>query len=225
MMTFVLGAMLWSPRAGASVGPAVVEQAVRERAAMDLGVAVADVETPFLGMGRALDCPEDARVEVTPASGEEWRGVSDVSLVGVTAEGVTCDRLRIRPRVEVWLRVPVASESVAAGALVRAQPGRVLRSALSGAPVSMDARGLEAKVPLAAGEPITVLSVRTAPDARSGDDVTVLVESGALRIQAPGRLMEDATLGEPVRVSNLATGAVMTGALVSPGIVRAGGTR
>ena len=70
-----------------------------------------------------------------------------------------------------------------------------------------------------------MLSVRTAPDARSGDDVTVLVESGALRIQAPGRLMEDATLGEPVRVSNLATGAVMTGALVSPGIVRAGGTR
>ena len=55
MMTFALGAMLWSPRAGASVGPAVVERAVRERAAMDLGVAVADVETPFLGMGRALD--------------------------------------------------------------------------------------------------------------------------------------------------------------------------
>jgi len=203
----------------------VVEQAVRGRAAADLGVSVSDVEIPFLGMGRPLACPDSARIEVVPAPGEAWRGVSDVTVVGVSDRGVTCDRLRMRPRVEVWTRVPVAAAAVAAGDSVILREGRVLRSSLGAAVVSFGSEGLEARVPLAEGEPVTVLAVRPAPDARSGDDVTLLVESGALRIRAPGRLMEDATVGDPVRVSNLATGAVMTGALVSPGLVRAGGSR
>jgi flagellar basal body P-ring formation protein FlgA len=192
-------------------------------------VPVADVEVPFLGMGRALSCPDGARIEVTPTKGEAWRGVSDLTVTGIGADGVSCDRLRIRPRVEIWMDVPVAAAAVAAGQAVPVRAGRVLRSRLRGAPVSMSAvsagaGNLEAKVPLAEGEPVTVLVVRTAPDARSGDDVTVLVQAGALRIKAPGRLMEDAALGQPVRVANLATGAVMTGALVAPGLVRAGGT-
>jgi flagella basal body P-ring formation protein FlgA len=210
--------------ARASVGPGSVEQAVRARAAADLQVDVSDVEVPFLGMGRALSCPEGSRVEVTPSKGESWRGVSDLTVTGIAPGGLTCDRLRIRPRVEVWTRVPVAARAVAAGEPVSLAEGRVLRSSLGGAPVSFGETDLEAKVPLAEGEPVTVLAVRAAPDARSGDDVTVLVQAGALKVKAPGRLMEDARVGDPVRVSNLATGAVMTGALVAPGIVRAGGT-
>ena len=206
------------------MAPVVVERAVRARAAADLRVPVQDVEVPFLGMGRGLDCPEDARVEVTPSQGESWRGVSDLTVTGISPDGVSCDRLRIRPRVEVWVPVPVAAAAVSAGQPVPVRPGRVLRSRLQGAVVSADASGLEAKVPIAEGEPVTLLSVRPTPAARSGDDVTVLVQAGALRIQAPGRLMEDAAVGQPVRVSNLATGAVMTGALVAPGLVRAGGT-
>ncbi|MEC7946589.1 MAG: flagellar basal body P-ring formation chaperone FlgA [Myxococcota bacterium] len=199
---------------------------MRARAAADLGVAVSAVEVPFLGMGRALACPEDARVEVVPARGEAWKGLSDVTVTGIRPDGVSCDRLRIRPRVEVWMDVPVAAVAVSAGETVGITQRRMLRSQLQGTPVTPAADGdLEARVPLAAGEPVTLRSVRTTPDARSGDDVTVLVEAGALRIQAPGRLMEDAEVGQAVRVSNLATGAVMTGALVAPGLVRAGGSR
>lgn len=197
---------------------------MRARAAADLQLPVADVEVPFLGMGRALACAEGARVEVTPAQGESWRGVADLTVTGIGRDGISCDRLRIRPRVEIWMDVPVAAAAVAAGQPVPLRAGRVLRSRLQGAAVSMGAADLEAKVPLAEGEPVTVLAVRTAPDARSGADVTVLVQAGALKIKAPGRLMEDAALGQPVRVANLATGAVMTGTLVNPGLVRAGGT-
>lgn len=205
------------------MAPVVVEQAIRARAAADLQLPVADVEVQFLGMGRALACPEDARVEVTPAKGESWLGVSDLTITGVGTDGVSCDRLRIRPRVEVWMDVAVAAAAVSAGQSVPLRAGRVLRSRLQGTAVAVDAPGLEARVPIAEGEPVTLFSVRTAPDARSGDDVTVLVQAGALQIKAPGRLMEDAEMGQPVRVANLATGAVMTGALVAPGLVRAGG--
>lgn len=222
MTLLVAGSVMGSARA--AVGPQAVEQAVRARAASDLGVPVSDVEVPVLGLGRALSCPAGARVEVTPAKAESWRGLSDLTVMGVTPEGLTCDRMRIRPRVEVWTTVPVAAVAVSAGQPVRLAEGRVLRSSLGAAPVSFGATSLEAKVPLAEGEPVTVLAVRTAPDARSGDDVTVLVQAGALKIKAPGRLMQDAAVGDPVRVSNLATGAVMTGALVAPGLVRAGGT-
>jgi flagella basal body P-ring formation protein FlgA len=209
----------------ASVGPAVVEQAVRARAAADLGVPVSDVEIAFLGLGRALDCPETATVRVVSVQGESWRGVADVTVAGVDGRGVTCDRLRLRPRVEAWIATPVAAVPIAVGEPLQLIEGRVRVADLRTAPVAMGVGRWQARVPLAAGEPVTLAKVEPQVDARTGDNVTVVVSIGSLIVKAEGRLLEDATVGAQVRVTNLATGAMLTGALIEPGLVRAGGTR
>jgi flagella basal body P-ring formation protein FlgA len=61
------------------------------------------------------------------------------------------------------------------------------------------------------------------PAVRAGDSVVVEAGSGALQIRAQGRAMQSAGLGEPLRVMNLATGTVVVGQVVEPGLVRVGG--
>ncbi len=204
-----------------AVGPDVVSQAVQARAAADLGISSADVEVGFLGMGRALDCPEDATVHIEPAPGERWRGVADVTVAGAAADGATCDRLRIRPRVEAWIPAPVAAEPAAPGERVVVRLGRARVGDIVGAPVSLD-DAVEARVTLQVGDPVTHDKVRPAPASRSGDAVVVVVAAGPLQVKAPAKLLDDAAVGGMVRVSNLATGAVMKGTLVAPGVVHAG---
>lgn len=77
----------------------------------------------------------------------------------------------------------------------------VARGALSPA----QAAGREAVRPLRAGNPVRAADVVAPRIIRRGQAVTILFTSGALSINAQGRALTDAAVGEAVRVVNLSS--------------------
>ena len=204
-----------------SLPPERVAEAVRLHVSDRLGVALSDVEVAHLGLGRALTCPADASIDIETSATESFAGRSDVRIVARAGGGV-CDRLHLRPRVEIWTQVPVAATPVAAGDRVELAQGRVRRQTVQGVSVGVGGGDWLARAPLAPGDPVTLTNARRAPDEHSGHPVKLTAQRGAVQLEARGRLMSDANIGDTVQVVNTATGVVVRGTLIEPGVVRAG---
>jgi Chaperone for flagella basal body P-ring formation len=56
---------------------------------------------------------------------------------------------------------------------------------------------------------------------RAGSRVTMILQSGAARITAPGVCLDDGNLGSRVRVTNVATRQILTAEIVDRGLVQA----
>jgi len=69
---------------------------------------------------------------------------------------------------------------------------------------------------LRAGDPLVPTSLRPAPDASEGSEVTVVVARGSVALTVPGTLLRDARLGEPARVRNDVNHVALTGVLTAP---------
>lgn len=129
-------------------------------------------------------------------------------------------RFTVRPSLSTWVETVVAEQPAAVGQTVAITTGRALLQDVRGTPRT-DGTWI-ARVPLSAGDPITD-AVTIAPlDGTAGDAVRLAVRAGALSIHAPGRLLADARIGEPVRVVNEATHSTLRGVLVEPGVVEVG---
>lgn len=195
--------------------PALV---LREVVAARLSVPVTDVEVGGLGV-EGLEADLDWRVDL-PALGPWW---GSVPVVLRSADGTR--RYAIRPEITVWQELPVAARSTRAGDPVEPASARVSRASLRGeTPVDPGARW-EARVDLAAGQPLTTSRVRPLPDAQAGSLVEIVAGSPGLRVMANGRLGADAFVGQPVTVSNLDTHALLVGVFMSDGSVWVGGAR
>ncbi|MBF7012894.1 flagellar basal body P-ring formation chaperone FlgA, partial [Novosphingobium sp. HR1a] len=83
-----------------------------------------------------------------------------------------------------------------------------------------DAAGQEATRRIMAGSAVRVADVAAPRLVRRGENVTIALVSGALRITSPGRALADAARGEPVRVLNLATNRTLEGTAAATGEVR-----
>lgn len=185
--------------------------AVRAAVAARAQVPVADVEVGPLGLLPAV-AALDTDWEVRFPGDAAFRGSTAVQLTGGGRS------YALRPHVITWREVPVAAESVRAGDAVVLTVARVASDRLkSETPVAAGA--WQARVALAAGEPVTTARVRPLPDLRNGAEVKVLAGSGGLQVRAPGKLMEDAFVGAPVAVLNLATKAVQRGTYRGDGTV------
>ncbi len=212
------------PLATAGLSPATVRGAVQDEIAHSLSVPRADVEVAHLGLAFDLACPEDATVRVVVPHREPFPERVDLTVVG-EHQGRECARARLQARVKVWQAVSVAARPTAAGALIEVAQGRVLRSEVNGVPVDPNAGPFVARSALAPGEPLTLDRVRTPPDERSGGLVTLVAGRGAVSLEAKGRLLRDARVGDTVEVINSATGVLVRGVLVEPGRVQAGRTQ
>ncbi len=223
---FALLLVGFAPAGAAAEGGAeeAVIEAVRRHVAERVGVRTEDVDVGWLGLGAAWRCPPGAAVHVESSPREDFRGHADLRLTGV-AGGEVCTDVRVRPRVTVWVEAPVAARPAEPGETVSLATGRVPLALLAGAPVEEGSGPWEARTHLDAGDPVTARVVRPVPDARRGDPVTLEVERGALRVTVAGRLVEDARLGEVVKVASPSTTGVVEGVLVEPDLVRAGGGR
>lgn len=177
--------------------------AVRAAVAARAQVPLEDVEVGPLGLlpeVAALDTDWEVRFPGDVA----FRGGTAVQLVGAGRS------FALRPRVVTWREVPVAAAAVRAGDAVVLTTARVASDRLrSETPVVAGA--WQARVSMGAGEPVTAERVRPMPDLRNGAEVKVLAGSGSLQVRAPGKLMEDAFVGAPVAVLNLATKVVQRG--------------
>ncbi len=119
----------------------------------------------------------------------------------------------VRPSLTVHVSAWLAAAPAGPGEPVSAVQGTIPldRNTASRVP---HAGPWEARTPIAAGDPLTPLTVSPLPDARRGDPVQVIVVRGSVRLRAEGRLLADATIGQPVRVHNETTHTALQGLLI-----------
>lgn len=130
-------------------------------------------------------------------------------------------RVVVRPHLAIWLPASVAAAPAEIGDPISLRPGLVRVEALHGQPAS---EGWVARVHIDEGQPLTTAVARPAPDALRDAAVDLRVTRGTVHLRAPGRLLEEGTIGEPVRVLNLATRTAQEGVLVDASTVELGRT-
>jgi len=169
-----------------------------------------EVEVEWMGLDPAL----------LPDGEWHWQGDPCRSrpnlFLSVVSEHQLKRRVMVRPSLTIWVEVPVAAESTPMGQFVKPTLGKVKLNELVGDPVS---EAWRARVFIPKGAPITTAVVAPIPDATNGSEVKLIVQVRSLVISAEGRLMQDAAIGEGVRVRNHATGQVVSGILRDSGTV------
>jgi len=200
-----------------SAAPAATPQAALvEAIAARVGGSAADVAVADLVL--PADVPADAEFTVNLPSYAIREGHVSVSLS--SDRGVW----RLYPEVRLWVHVPVAAADVARGDVVTTRTERVRLGELrGGTPVDPGVTWL-ATTTLHAGQPVTTGRVRARPDLLQGATVDVYVQRGALSVRAPGQLLADGVIGQPVAVLNLATRTQQFGTLRADGTVLLGGS-
>lgn len=172
---------------------------------------------------------EDGLEIETMSSQVRERGTSVVRL-RIHRDGVTRKKLTLPVRVRRWRQLPVAVRDLAHGRVL--EPGdlslrlvEVTDMRDTDLPGLDEALGQQLVRYLAAGRTVHGRMIRPLPDVRRGDALTVIVSSGGIRIEAPGRAMEEARKGERLLVRLDETGKRLRARLVSArrAMVEAGG--
>lgn len=131
--------------------------------------------------------------------------------VAAVVDGVPSARFTVQPSLTLWATVPVAARDIAAGEEIVVVDAEVDLAKVVGLPV----RHGTARTAIAAGRPVLESMIGVPFDAPNGSAVELVYVRGNLMIATDGRLLEDAKLGESVRVVNEASRAVAQGVLVS----------
>jgi len=200
-----------------------VAAAVRAHVATAARVDVADVELRWLGLAAVVECAQVPEVMVSTRPGEDFRGRTDFR-VTLTASGEECGRFRLPARIAIWQDVAVAAVSVLPGEVVQLAEGRVSRDTIRGSRIDPGAGTYQALHAIRAGESVTDQDVILVPAVLAGDLVQLEAGRGRLRIKADAHMLNDARIGERVRVANIATGSIVSGVLTDSRTVRVGET-
>jgi flagellar basal body P-ring formation protein FlgA len=162
----------------------------------------------------------------TRACGRETPARRMCVWVDILVDGVRRKSVPVWLRVEARRKVLVATEALPAGSAVGASAFALeLRdvAALSGAPLAADARTgpLRLRRPLDRGQALLASDVEPAPAVTRNQDVTVLVRTGAIQVEAPGVALSDGKLGAVVRVRNPRSGEIYHARIVDDGVLTA----
>jgi flagella basal body P-ring formation protein FlgA len=138
--------------------------------------------------------------------------------VSVVKDGVLRTELSLRPALSIWMNTPVATHTIAPGQPVSTAPGVARMGALVGEPLLAEGPWT-AKISIDKGEPVSASMVQRPLDLTSGQAVSIRVTRGAIVLSAPGRLLQDARIGDRVVVANEATRTTVRGVLISADLV------
>ncbi|MES2640704.1 MAG: flagella basal body P-ring formation protein FlgA [Myxococcota bacterium] len=219
MLSLLLATLVATVVPSASAG--IAEDAVRDTVAAHLEVAPEDVEVQ--GLGALAGLTPDATCSVQLPQVGSVEGIVQVVLYCDAAGGGAPTRHLTRAVIQVWRTVPVAAWSVEAGERVETTMERVSGHRLRGEIPVEGAGAFRARVPLAAGEPLTTSRAAPWPDAPRGADVLLVAGSDTgLVVTANGQLLQDGWVDKRVGVLNLATRTVLQGTFRSDGTVVVG---
>ncbi|MCK8484503.1 flagellar basal body P-ring formation protein FlgA [Aliiroseovarius sp. S2029] len=114
----------------------------------------------------------------------------------------------------------VATRNIRANVIITAQDLKLVPSDLPGGfQLPEDVVGQEARVVLYAGRPILVKDIGPPALVERNQIVTLAYVSGPLTIQAEGRSLGRAGIGDRVRVLNLSSRTTVTGSVLADGTV------
>lgn len=143
----------------------------------------------------------------------------------VAAEGMATQRSRIAGRAAPTVPVVVALRRMAVGDVLRAGDAEERRSRAERvrpgtAQRLEDVVGRQLRRPIGAGLPFMTVDLVAPVVVARNQPVVMVLEAPGLALTARGRALEDAGMGETVRVMNLLSRSVVEAEAIGPGRVR-----
>ncbi len=120
------------------------------------------------------------------------------------------------------MKVVIASKTLQIGHVVAAGDVRVVKVRSKGPRDAVrleDVVGKRVKRPVGKGNTVKRDYIGERLAIRKGDRVIIVVRNGNLRVSANGLARDDGATGDAVDVENLASGKVVSGIVVEPGVV------
>jgi len=209
-----------SQRVTAAMVRDALAQAVQDRvgSANDLDVAVDGGDLEF-------DLPTDVENSVA-VSAINFNPTSNrfAAILVAPADGPPLFQRNVYGTVHEMAQVPVPTRLISAGEIVNAediewqavQLGRLANNSLTD---TQQVIGYMAKRPLKAGQVLRVSDLVMAPVVKKNDLVRLVVQSGQMTLSAQGKVLQDAAIGQTVRVMNVTTNRQLSGTVIDAGTV------
>jgi len=134
----------------------------------------------------------------------------------VPANGPTVVNRLVAGTVYETVQLPVLARPVAPGEVIQLAdldwlPVRVDRISGNAATDPKQLVGMTARRPLRAGQMLRLSDITMAAAIKRGSIVTLMVETENMTLTAQGRALEDAAIGQPIRVVNTGSNKQLTG--------------
>jgi len=151
-------------------------------------------------------------------------------VIGNTTVGVRCPddggwNIYVSARVDVFGPVLIARQPLARGTAVQDSDLKLVERNLANLPYgyysdSQPIAGMLAKRTIAATTVITPQMLQAPRLVKRGQRVTVIAESGVLRIRSMGKALADGKSGDTIRVRAEGSQRVVDGVVVSQGVIK-----
>lgn len=200
-----------------------VDQYVQQKlAGKDWSYSVRQIALPY----SVKVSPGNRDIElIVPPAWEGWGSVNLNALVRVN--GIVEKNLSVRVHVDAQADLVVAARQLPAGTVLSADDLQMLKMDLAqaaGYPVTsmQDAVGKKVRIALRSGAVVKSNQLVAVPVVVSGQLVTIVAESGGLRITIAGRAKSSGGTGDLVRVQNLSSGKELPARVVDASTVEVG---
>jgi flagella basal body P-ring formation protein FlgA len=139
----------------------------------------------------------------------------------VPASGPTLINRQVAGSVYETVQLPVLARSVAPGEVIQLadldwMAVRIDRTAANAVTDPKQLVGMTARRPLRANQMLRMSDIAMAPTIHRGSVVTLMVQTENMTLTAQGRALEDAAIGQPIRVVNPMSNKTLTGVVKDP---------
>lgn len=173
----------------------------------------------------------DKRLRLQACSGNlDAFSTSSANTVGNRTIGIRCSAptewtVYVSVKVKVMRPVVVAAKALAANQTLKASDVKIVLQDISelrqGFLLSTDkVLGQQLKYPVAVGTALTSRSLKQQKVVQRGEQVILVAQAGTMEVRMNGMAMEDAILGDKIRVKNSSSNRVVEGVVQAPGIVQ-----
>lgn len=150
-------------------------------------------------------------------SKESLRGATNVA-IEFSVSGRVVRRIQVPVQVKIYRDVAVATSTIGYSSPLSKQQFTIERRDVTAYPENDllspdDISGTTARRSIQKGSVITRSSITEAGGVRRGMSATIIVQAGSVIIRTRGSVLNDATLGETVRVMREGTNSIITGIL------------
>lgn len=173
----------------------------------------------------------DKRLRLQACSGNLAAfSTSNANTVGNRTIGIRCRAptewtVYVSVKVKVMRPVVVAAKALAANQTLKSSDVKVVMQDISdlrqGFLLSADkVLGQQLKYPVALGTALTPRSLKQQKVVQRGEQVILVAQAGSMEVRMNGMAMEDAILGDKIKVKNNSSNRVVEGIVQAPGIVK-----
>ena len=185
------------------------------------GQKVVSVEVAVPGQYSPPEIFDSFRISIPSQRG---KGARVFALVTFSNEGKAVSRVNVVAKVAISRKVAVAKTDIRRGAIVGAQDVEVETRTLGLSGVELvsevsGAIGMQAERGIKAGTVIRIDYLSRPKLVRAGDIVTVIAESGGMKITMMGKAKQDGDRGQGIKITNVESKKTISARVKGPGKV------